>query len=334
MTVYGLGAGGALGIALETGAAPGTWVTPAVSVPILEETLTYNETRYYSEAIRNQTIANDVRQGYYHIQGTVRMEVDTRFLMYFLHSSRWGVVKTGTGPYVYTYTPSATATVPSSNRTASITIVRNGAVFAYSGCQVTRMQFTVVGGILQATMDVLGTTDTASQTFTPSFSGVPRILSAPCHQIFLVDGATTSGAITVGSAINNFDGWTLDINDNGAVQNRIFNSRAAAFISYGITDLTVSTSLDFLDKTEYAHYLASDRKSHQFLSTGNTAGVTSGHDIFQFDAFNLVYDPYQVQLGNWGNLVMAQTTMRGVASGGANPAADIVVTSDTNLTVS
>lgn len=328
---YGLGAGGALGIALETSGAPGTWVAPAVSVPITSESLTYTEARYYSAAIRQQTVANDVRQGYYHIQGDVSMEVDTRWLPYFLYGSRWGVTKSGSGPYIYTCVPSSTATVPSSNRTLSITVLKNGAVFAYSGCQVTQMVFTITNGILMCTLSILGTTDNASESFTPSFASPPRILSAATHQITLVDGATTTGTITTTPVVN-FDGFTATINDNGAVQNRIISSRAAAFISYGITDLSITSSLDFLDKTEYTKYLATARKSGQLLSTGNTTGVVSGHDIFQIDWFDLVYDVYNVELGNWDSLVMAQTTFRGVASGGTNPPADIIVTSDSNIT--
>lgn len=328
---YGLGAGGALGVALETSAAPGTWVTPAVSVPITNETLTYTEERYYSTAIRQQTVANDVRQGYYHIAGDISFEVDTRYMPYFLYGSRWGVSKTVGPPAVYTFSPSSTATVPSTNRTLSITVLKNGAVFAYSGCQVTQMVFTITNGILMCTVSIIGTTDNSGQSYTPSFSSPPRILSAPCHNIYLVDGATATGTITVGSPVLNFDGFTATINDNGAVQNRINASRAAAFVSYGITDLQVTSSLDFLDKTEYTKFLSTSRKSMQLLSTGNTTGVTAGHDIFQMDFYDMVYDVYNVELGSWESLIMAQATLRGVASGGTNPPADIIITSDSAI---
>src|SRR5437764_14568064 len=103
MTV-GLGGGGYVGIALET--TMGTYVAPSLYVPILSEGLVYTTTNYFSPQIKKTTMQADAKLGYYHAEGPIEVEVDCQYLPYFMHATRATVVKTGTGPYVYKYTPS------------------------------------------------------------------------------------------------------------------------------------------------------------------------------------------------------------------------------------
>jgi hypothetical protein len=332
----GLGAGGAVGVALETAAAPGTWVTPAVWVPITEETFSYNEDRYFSEAIRNQTISQAAKQGYYHIEGSLNMEVDTRTLPYFLHASRLGVTKTGaSSPFTYKYQPSTGAILPSTNRTLSITILRNGVWFGYSGCVVGSFDITVDNGVLMFNItSLLGTTDIPSATIgspTPTFTA-PQLLGATAHSIALGDGALASPASGVSAmagatVTSNFNGFTFTDNENATVQSRINQSRAAAYISFGITEPQVASSLDFLDKTDYNHFIATDSKRMQFISQNGAA------DAVYINMYNAIFDEYPVSLGGWGDLIMADSVMRLISSGGTNPGFDINVLSSTNMTV-
>src|SRR6266446_6252335 len=97
----GLGGGGAIGLKPET--VFGTYEDPTVWVPILSESFRYVEGRYFSPQLRQQVMVSDVKQGYYHIEGEVRIEVDTHFLPYFLYASRHTVTKTGPVGGVYTY---------------------------------------------------------------------------------------------------------------------------------------------------------------------------------------------------------------------------------------
>jgi hypothetical protein len=141
----GVGGQGFLGVAVET--TPGTYVAPTTYVPILSESFQYTEDRYISPAIRKSTIANDVKQNFYHAEGDIDMEVDTSTIVYFLHACRLTVVKTGAGPYNYVYTPSAGASAgPSGNnatvKTLSITVVRNLQVFKYVGWVLARFRST------------------------------------------------------------------------------------------------------------------------------------------------------------------------------------------------
>lgn len=332
----GLGAGGAVGIALETAAAPGTWVTPALWVPVTDETFTYNEDRYFSEAIRQQTISQAAKQGFYHIEGGLNMEVDTRSLPYFLHASRLGVTKTGAGtPWTYKYQPTSGAVIPTTNRTLSVTILRNGVWFGYSGCVVGSFELTVDAGVLKLNItSLLGLADIPSATIgtpTPTFTS-PQLLGAAAHSIALGDNALATPAagvtaMTGATVSTKFNGFTFTDNENAEAQNRITPTRAATYISFGITEAQVATQLDFDDKTDYNHFLATDSKRMQFISSN------SANDKVVINIYNSVFDEYPVSLGNWGDIIMADTVLRVLSSGGANPGFDINVVSTTDLVV-
>src|SRR5438552_7429385 len=132
----GLGGGGYVGLAVET--TMGTYVAPSIYVPILSEGLVYTTDNYFSPQIRKTTMVSDAKLGYYHGEGPIEIEVDNRYLPYFLHACRLAVAKTGSGPWTYTYTPSSGASSgigagAATTKTLSLTVVRNNRVFKYVG---------------------------------------------------------------------------------------------------------------------------------------------------------------------------------------------------------
>jgi hypothetical protein len=94
---------GAIWVGLET--TYGTPVDPTAAgvgvwVPIISESLSYTEDKYYSPQIRQSAIVSDVKQSYYHTEGDIVIEADPTFLPYFLYASRHSIAKSGSGPYV------------------------------------------------------------------------------------------------------------------------------------------------------------------------------------------------------------------------------------------
>src|ERR1043166_4240590 len=219
----GVGGAGYMGIAHET--TMGTYVAPSVYVAFLSESLNYTEDRYFSPAIRGKTIVSQVKQGYYHAEGDIDWEVDTAYLPYFLYCARLTVVKTGAGPYNYVFKlgSGASSGIGGSNatqKTMSITIVRNGKVFKYVGCVIPQYNFRIEDGQLKSNMSIMGLGETGTNADSPPASTftTQQLLGADAHTIS-VDAAGSSPAFSTPST--DFNGYTLHVNDNGAAQQRI-----------------------------------------------------------------------------------------------------------------
>ena len=325
----GVGGQGFLGIAIET--TPGTYVAPTTFIPILSETLQYTEDRYISPAIRKSTIANTVKQNYYHAEGDIDMEVDLSTFIYFLHATRTTVVKTGAGPYNYTFTPSAGASAgPNGNnatvKTLSITIVRNLQVFKYVGCVVGNWNYRIENGIAMATMSMVGLGETSINTDTPptpTFTA-PSLLGATTHVVSLAP-VVTSPTIPTWAPVTNFQTYQFNLNENGAAQNRINASRQAAFISFGETEATIAATRDFEVRADYDNFVATANSAFQLKST------QSANENITFDTYNGVYTAFPISLPGIGEIVVAATEIRQI-NNGARQAYDIVVNCQTNIT--
>jgi hypothetical protein len=320
----GLGGSGYLAIKHEV--TMGTYLPPATAgtifVPIISESLQYTEDKYYSEQIRQSVIESEQKQSYYHVEGDITMEVDTAFLPYFLYCSRFTPTKTGaSSPWAYKFVPSTagsatTAAGTSTRKTASISVFRNGIGFGYGGCVVGGWEFSIEDGVLRVTMNVLGLSEA-----TPANAGTPawvaaKLLGADAHQV----SVDTSGtAPTFSTPATDFNGYTVNINHNPEAQNRIVRARSASYISYGKTEATLETELDFVDKTEYDNFKASTKKAYRLESIGDGAAYAASADALRIDFNRASYDSYELGLGGMEELIMASVNARalGIAGGDA-----------------
>jgi hypothetical protein len=320
----GLGGGGYLAIKHE--AVMGTYLDPAtvgtLFVPILSESIQYSEDKYYSEQIRQQVIESEQKPSYYHVEGDVVMEVDTAFLPYFLHASRFTITKTGAAaPFTYKYVPNPAGSATTGagaavRKTASITVVRNGIGFGYAGCVMGGMEFTIEDGTLRVTFNVFGLSEsTPGALGTPTWAAA-KLLGADAHQVF-VDAAGIAPAFA--TPATNFNGYTVNINHNPEAQNRIRSDRSASYISFGKTEGTLSTQLDFESKTEFDNYKASTKRAYRLQSIGDGAAWAATQDGVRIDFNRASYDSYELGLGGMDELIMADTEARalGIAGGEA-----------------
>jgi hypothetical protein len=318
MTI-GLGGGGAVGVAFET--TMGTYVAPTVWVPVLSEGLAYNEAKYYSPQIRQQTIVSDVQQGYYHVEGDLVMEVDPNFLPYFMYASRHNITKTGaSAPYTYAFTPGSfasagTAASGAVPRTMSITIIRNGIVFGYSGCVVGQYAFTETGGVDQVTLTVLGLSEATQTLPTPTWVA-PDLFGAATHAVYIDTAGLTP---TFATPDVNHNGFTFTSNFNASAQNRIVRSRAATYIAFGETDAQYDTELDFTARSEYDNYVNSTLRAFRYESIHGASWATAT-DGWRVTCFRSVYDTYGIALGAMGDIIFATGVVGraiGIAGGDA-----------------
>ncbi len=317
----GLGGGGSLGIALE--AVMGTYVAPSVFVPIMSESLEYTEDKYLSEQIRQQSIHTDAKSSYYHTEGDVEMEADPRFLPYFLYLGRHTTTKAGAGPYTYKYVPNSAGTASTGagtvlQKTASITVVKNGEVFGYAGCCLTGFEFSVDtdNGVLMFTANIMGLSEAVAADPTEAWV-TPDLLGADAHRIVLDAAGVAPGF--AGAVDVNHNGLTFNVNFNANPENRVRADRGASYISYGITEATLSAEIDFLTRTDYDNFKSTNKRALRMESLNGGATFAAATSGVKLQANNYFFNSYSIPLEGMGDLIAADTEgrMLGITGGDA-----------------
>lgn len=312
----GIGATGYVSIAPES--TMGTYVAPTVFVPVLSEDLKYTEAKYYSQQLRQQVIDSEVKPGYYHVEGPIELEVDTNNFLYFLYASRHTITKSGAGPYTYKFVPStagstSTAASGAVQRTLSITVVRNGIVFGYTGCTVSQYEFTVDNGVLKCTMDIIGLAEADQTLPTPSWVAAD-ILGADSHNVF----TGGSGVTPTFAQVVSFNGFTFTVNHNAEAQNRIKSDRSASYVKFGKTDFEVRSELDFVDKTDYNNMKSSATQAIKLESTVGGTAFSGATDGIQLQTNRMAFDTYEIPVQSIGDIIMANFVGHGLVQVGGD----------------
>lgn len=318
----GLGASGWVCIVMED--VMGTYLGPddpgAVWVPIIDETLEYTEEPYYSSQIRGEVVDIERTQGFYHVEGDLNMEFDAQYAPYFMYCSRHNITSAAGTPNTYTFTPSNTAgafnTGGDNPKTMSITVVRNGEGFGYAGCVVPRMEFTIDTGVLRMNLGIFGLSEQEPLALDTPVWAAPELHGAASHAVYRAAAGT---APTFTTPDDTFNGFTATFEHNATAENRLNGQRSATYIAYHKTEPTFETELDFLDRTEYDKFVASEKMAIRFESIIGGTDFTDADAGVQIDFNNAVYDSYPVHLTALEDLVMAQTTGRGLAIAGGSP---------------
>jgi hypothetical protein len=283
---YGIGASGIIGVAFET--TVGTYVAPTKYIPILNETLELKETNNYRRPIRGTAAQVGVVPGDFDVEGTITMEATEDTCLYFTEVSRMVGVKTGATNFTYTYTPTNVATPP---RTLSITVVRNGTVYGYTGCTCVKQTFSVNNNILEYAADIIGLAE-ATQT-SPTASWPTSVPYGPGSWNVQIPSLTQ---------VFDMDTFSFSADDSGAAQYRLKSARGAQFVSYGERTLQMTASRDYLDKTDYTAFQS---VTGQKITIAVTAGANNG---ITFDILQAIKDVYQTPLSGQGDLVRAAIT--------------------------
>jgi Phage tail tube protein len=311
----GIGATGFIGIAPET--VMGTYVAPTLFVPVLTDDLKYTESKYYSQQLRQQVVDSDVKPGYYHIEGTIELEVDTNNFLYFLYATRHTIVKTGAGPYTYKFTPSTAGSTSTGSgavqRTLSITSVKNGIVFGHTGCTVSQYVFTINNGVLVCTMTIIGLGEAVQSLPTASWIA-PDLLGADSHNVF----TGPSGVTPTFAQVFGYNGFTFTVNHNAQAENRIQSQRSANYVKFGKTDFTVNSDLDFIDRTDYDSMKSSATQAIKLESTVGGTAFSGATDGIQLQVNRAAFDTYDIPSTGMGDIIMATFVGHGLSQVGGD----------------
>lgn len=319
MAGLGIGGSGLLGLAFE--AVYGTWVPPTKFIPIRSESLTHSEDKQILTPIRGLATASKVKRGYTVEEGDIEFEVTSDVLIYFLYAARTAIAKTGAAaPFEYVFTPVAvvlptTAVGAATRKTLSIYIERAGEVFAYSGCTVTSVAFTIDNGDLICTAHVVGRDiDVTKAPVAPTFAAWNPF-----------GPGTISFELPTGTARVDVDTFTITIDDGGEALNRIRGggARGPSYIRWGERVVSGTFDHDFLDLAEYNSFVNNSARGLTVVAEH------AADDRVEVRLSSLHTNGYPINLGGLGDLVRATVDFRAVY-GGTN---EYTITVDTTESV-
>lgn len=305
-----IGAGGILGIALET--VSGTYLAPVKYVPFNSESLKYNINPVERRPIRNNAGLIGLIPGNATVEGDIEFDVTTDVLVHFLIASRCTYVKTGTAPYVYTFTPSANA-IPT--KTLSISIKRNGEVFGYTGCAVTGFTISVGDdGKMTATVSILGRNEATQSALTATWGTAP-VFQAGMYNL----------QIPTATQVYDADTFEFSSEDNGQSNSRLKNTAGASFVNFGESNASLKTARDFETRADYDTYKAGTAQSVTMIATADA------NNIVNINAPVAIKKTYEVNIGGQGDLIRASVEY-GCVVDGTGKHYQIVVTTSENIT--
>jgi len=305
----GTGASGIAGLAMETVA--GTYVAPTKYFPFDSESFKYQQDTTWRRPIRATPNVIGAIPGNSHIEGDMTMDALVDIVPYFLYAARTNIVKAGAAPYTYTCTASPVA-VPA--KTMSLTIVRNGITFGYTGVVVGGFKFTIDGMALKFSVTLMGRDETTQSLPTATW---PTSIPFGAGQ-YKMEIPTTSTVLDT-------DSFEFSQESNATPQYRLKDTgRGAQFFTFGEDATTLSVQRDFEARTDYDAYKALTSQSITLTCT------QSANAIISINLNTAIKDSYEVALGGQGDLIRASVSYIAVANA-AGTGYTIIITNTENI---
>jgi hypothetical protein len=278
---------------VNTAANPGVYAAPVKYIPFMSESLTSVQSTIWRRPIRQSADIIGAVPGNFNVEGDISIEGMEDCILYFLYASRNSVVKTGTTNYSYVFTPTANA-IPA--RTMSITVVRNGIVFGFTGVVVGSQTFTVEDGILMYNISCIGRDEAVQSAPTPTW---PTTVPFGAGQYSI--------EIPTATPVLDTDTFEFAIDDSAEAQFRLKSTgRGAQFIKYGERSVTLSLERDFEARTDFDAFKA---LTAQDISIVASKGV---NNKITLNSPVTIKDTYEVQNSGQGDLVRASISYNSV----------------------
>ena len=306
--------GGHVGLAIES--THGTYAAPAVFAPVTSENLAENRNDPTRKAILGQAVTLGKVGGRSWVEGEITMEALPLQMVYMMAASRWTIVKAGAGPYTYTASDSALAHQRAvDGKSLTITVDRAGIGFAYLGCQVASQRFFVEDGMPMVAYSIIGREQT--EDYTPGAVTIPTEVPFGADDIALT--IATLARCDIDSLEFNFD-------DNGEARFNLCGAEGADYVKFGEFNGSASFEADFESKADYALWVARTTQEIQAVWTKDA------NQILDIEIHGGIYDTYEVGLGAMGDQVRASAELMAVYAVGDTAAAQIELTTATDVT--
>lgn len=281
---------------VNTAISPGTYTAPTKFFPFMSEGLVTSQETVWRRPIRQSADILGAVPGNFHMEGDLSIEALEDVVIYFLYASRTNVVKSGSSNYTYTITPTSAGVAA---RTLSLTIVRNGVVFGYTGVTLSSFTFNVSDGLLMFDVSLMGRDEQTASVPTPTWP-----TSTP------YGAGMYSVEFPTGTPVTDTDTFEWSIEDNAEPQFRLKTpGRGADFIKYGERNATMSAERDFITRTDYDNFKALTAEA---VTITATKGINNSISLLAPVA---IKDSYEVTAPGQGDLVRASIAYQLVMDG-------------------
>lgn len=307
----GIGASGSVGIAFETLAAPNTYVAPTKFIPVENETLKFDQNIIDRRPIQAVADAIDSKRGDGAVSGDLMFAAYHDVVPYFLYAGRTTVDKTGAGPYTYDVDGAHGA---EATYTLSITVVRNGVVFGYTGCVVSSFTFNMQDSVLMCTVSIVGQNEAVQSAPTETYDSTGNEFSSGQYSVEFDD-----------SAVGGVDNMEITIEDNAEAQYRLIGDQSSDLVTFGERTTSVSLDKDFENRTEYDLFKAATAQKVELI-------CTSGAHSIAFEVAVAKIDTWEANLSGQADLVRATINYDGKYGAARNSSYNITVVTDENIT--
>lgn len=279
----------------NTAATPNVYTAPVKFIPFLSENINSTNATVWRRPVRQSADIIGAVAGNYHPEGDFSLEAMEDVVIYFMLASRTSITKTGTAPnFTYVVTPTAAA-VP--RKTLSLTLVRNGIVFGYTGIVLANFKFNINAGLLEFAAHLTGTDEAVQSSPVPTW---------PTTTPF--GAGMYSVEIPTGTPVVDTDTFEFNVDDGADVQFRLKSTgRGAQFIRYGERASTMTLERDFFDRVDYDAFKVGTAQS---ITLTASKGVNNSISILAPVA---VKDTYEVSNGAQGDLVRAHIAYQNIA---------------------
>jgi hypothetical protein len=294
----------AVGLGIESAAAPGTAVAEAVFIPWLDYSIqAIAEKALFQPArgIRNMVANSMIRRKF--AQGSIGFVPNVKIMPYFLSLALGGVSSSTVtdSAYTHTFTVNNTNATP---RTATIT-TEEGAIQTaqYLNGVCNSLNLEVSDEYAKCTAEIIAQfpgTDTISESYSTE-------TEFAYHQYTAKFGTSLSNA--AGNSATPLKAFTLNINNNALLDEAFLsgsNEITDGGLVMGRLEITGSYSLHFENTTELAKYKANTKNAMIVTFEGALIGSSSKETI-QFKLGKLVLTDPPVEYNIDGLLVLNQS---------------------------
>ena len=267
----------AIGLGIESYAAPGTAVAEAIFIPWLDYSIQgVSEKSMFNAArgLRNMSSNSMIKRKY--STGSIGFVPNVKVMPYFLSLAMGSVSSSGVSDsaYTHTFTINNTNATP---RTATLTTEAGAVQTAqYKNMVCNSLSIEVSDDYAKATAELIGMfpgTDTISESFTTQ-------TEMAYHNYTVKFGTSLSNA--AGNSATPLKSFSLNINNNVLLDEAFLsgsNEITAGGLIPGRLQITGSYSLHFSDTTELAKYQANTKNAMIVTFEGALIGATSKETI-------------------------------------------------------